>query len=416
MPILKNIYNRIEKFFAPRDRQLSSSFFNEEANWWTDSFTDDLIKTLNDCHHLLTEDNPRKYVGFSNLIYKIFPLYKKAVRLRSIFVGTLEVKNISKIQNVKIEEVIKYIVKKIPIYDSNTLVPKAVGINSLLNMISEDCDIYGMAYCQIKTTSSGKLDGIQIFKPTMFYFDYDTSGYKHLYYGDNIKVDIDSLYVFSYQTIRGYDWGAPLIYGNKFMGDNIVKLINAQLQGLMRNMNPFDITIISTDVKQLEDLPEEQQISIKKAIESIKKDIKASAQKSLRGESVHLFANIPTLSSFNNSKATSTITFIDPKTLGIFIELFCAGMDIPFQLMMDTAGSMNTDKYKAALLMMEAWASEYARPQLLPIFEKMVLDIFFINNIPITDSEIEVNLLRNETLMQSLDVMNTPQVNQPQGA
>lgn len=414
MSIFSNIYKRIDKYFTPKDRQLSSSFFNEDiAPWWGDSFTDDLLKTLNDCSHLLTEENPRLYVSFSNLIYKIFPLYKKAVRLRSIFVGTLQIENVSTSQHTQIDQVIKTI-NKLPIYDSNTLIPKAYGINSLVNMISEDCDKYGMAYCQLRVSDKGRMEGMQIFKPTMFYFAYDNFGVKHLYYGDDRIVDVKSLYIFSYQTIRGYDWGAPLIYGNRFMGDSIVKLINAQLQGLMRNMNPFDVTIISTNVKELEELPEEQQISIKKAIESIKKDIKTSAQKSLKGESVHLFANIPTLASFNNSKAASTITFIDPKSLSIFIELFCAGMDIPFQLMMDTAGSMNTDKYKAALLMMEAWASEYARPQLLPVFEKMVTEIFFLNSIPVTDAEISVNLLRNETLMQSLDVMNTPQVNIPQ--
>lgn len=407
MSIIKKIYNKIDKFFS--QGRLSPDFFREEyIPWWGDSFTDDLIKTLNDCKRLLTEENPRAYVNFSNLIYKIFPLYKKAIRLRSIFVGTIRINDMMNSPNKNIAKTIKYIQKKLPIYDSNTIVAKGYGINSLLNMISEDCDLYGMAYCQLKLNGQGNIDGVYIYKPSLFYFDYDNDGVKRIYYNDK-AVDTSNLYIFSYQTVRGYDWGAPLIYGNKFMGDNIIKLINAQLQGLMRNMNPFDLTVISTDIKQLEELPEEQQTSIKKAIEALKKDIISSAQKSLKGESVHLFTNIPTLASFNNSKAASTITFIDPKTLGIFIELFCAGVEIPFQLMMDTTGSMNTDKYKAALLMMEAWASEYARPQLLPIIEKLILDIFFLNNIPVTDTEIEVELLRNETLMQSLDVMNTPE-------
>lgn len=415
MSLFTNIYNSLNKYFTPKDRQLSSSFFSDGIPWYGDVFTDDLLKTLNDCAGLLKEENPRKYVSFSNLIYKIFPLYKKAVRLRSMFIGTVSIKNMSAAQHKQIDLVIKYIDKKIPIYDSNMLIPKAVGINSLINMVSEDCDKYGMAFCQlVVNTNTGKITGIQIFRPTMFYFSYDDSGVKQLYYGDDIIVDVSSIYIFSYQTIRGFDWGAPLIYGNKFMGDSIIKLINAQLQGLMRNMNPFDVTIVSTNVKELEELPEDQQMSIKKGIEDLKRDIKTSAHKSLNGESVHLFANIPTLSSFNNSKAASTITFIDPKSLSMFIEIFCAGMDIPFQLMMDTAGSMNTDKYKAALLMMEAWASEYARPQMLPIVEKIITDIFFLNNIPVTDSEVEVTLLRNETLMQSLDVMNAPAPPTPQ--
>jgi len=52
--------------------------------------------------------------------------------------------------------------------------------------------------------------------------------------------------------------------------------------------------------------------------------------------------------------------------------------------------------------MMEAWASQFARPQKLPIISKMVIDIFYANGMPITDSDIKVELIQNEQMMQSL--------------
>lgn len=410
MSIFRNIYNSVNKFFTPNSQRISSEFFNDY--WQIDGLTNDLLKTLNDCGRLLLERNPRMFVNFSDLVYNIMPLYQKAIRLRTIFLGTVKITNISKTQNARIQQTITFI-HKIPIYDSNTLVPSGYGVNTLLNMVSEDCDKFGMAFCQLIYNKVGTVTGIQIFKPTSFYFGYNDSGVKTLFYGDGTVVDINSIYIFRYQTVRGFDWGTPLIYGNKFMGDNLIKLLNAQVSGLMRNMNPFDLTIISTDMEKLIDLPEDQQVSIKKGIEKLKIDVKKAAELSLQGESLHLLTNIPTVSSVNNIKANSTITFIDPKTLGIFIELFCAGMDnIPYQLMMDTTGSMSTDKYKSALLMMEAWASQFARPQKQPIISKMVTDIFYANGMPITDSDIKVELIQNEQMMQSL-VLGQTQTQNP---
>ena len=401
MSILGNIRTNINKFFS-RSSGLNNDFLQQDGFWHFDTLTNDLLKTLNDCGRLLLERNPRMFVNFSDLVYNIMPLLQKAVRLRTIFLGTVEIKNNSGVQNVRIDQTISFL-DGIPIYDNNTLVPSGYGINTLLNMVSEDCDKSGMAFCQLLFDKNGRTIGIQIFNPTLFYFDFNDKGAKCLYFGNGVLVDINSIYIFRYQTVRGYDWGAPLIYGNKFMGDSLIKLINAEINGLMRNMNPSDLTIISTDLEKIEGLSSDSQLSIKKGIERLKEDVRKAAQLSLKGESTHLLANIPTLSSVSNVKANSTITFIDPKTLGILIELFCAGLDnIPYQLMMDTTGSMSTDKYKAALLMMEAWASQFARPQKEPIIRKLVTDVFYSMGIPISEGEISVKLIRNESMMQSL--------------
>lgn len=377
--------------------------FNFDSFGGFDRFTDELLNTINDCGKLLKNQNPRNFVNYSNLIFRIFPLYKKAIRLRTIFIGRLSIKNLTALQSNKIDNEILFIEKKIPIYDSNTLYAKAYGINALLNMISEDCDIYGMSYVQLIYDKGGKVTAIQIYKPTDFCFNYDKNNVKQLYYGDTV-VNISSIYIFCYQSVRGYDWGAPLIYGNKFITDNVIKLINAQMQGLMRNMNPFDVTVMSTDLKQLAEFPG-QQDEIFQAMTKLKADIIASSQKSLQGESVHLIANIPALTSFNTAKAASTITFMDAKTFSTLIEIFCAGLDVPYQLLMNVSGSMNSDQSSNGILLMEACASDFMRPQLLPVFDRLIKNIFFSHNMPVTDSDIEVSFLRNETMLQSLNAL-----------
>ncbi len=369
-----------------------------------DMLTDELLTTLNDCGRLLNNADPRNYINFSNLIFRIFPLYKKAIRLRTIFVGTISIENTSKNVNAtKIDATIKYINEEIPIYDSGALYPKSYGINSLLNMNSEDCDIYGMSFVQLSYDNGGRANGIYIYKPSLFTFAYNGRGNKQLYY-DNEVIDVNSVYIFCYQSIRGYDWGAPLMYGNKFMTDSVIKLINAQMQGLMRNMNPFDLTILSVDIEKLQEFPDLQE-EVFEAMKKLKEDVKIATAKSQKGESAHVVANVSGLSSVNTSKGASTITFIDSKTFQTLIELFCAGLDVPYQLLMNVSGSMNTDQSSNGILLMEAWASEFSRPQLLPVYNKLIRNIFMSHGIPLGSNDVSITFKRNETMLTSLNAV-----------
>jgi len=408
MSFISKTINRITKFFSGQDVSLSTRFLGGGDGFMSyDIFTDELLKALDDCRKLLTEENPRLFVNYSKLIYGLSPLYQKAINLRKMFLGTVAIKETGK-PDAATQRTIKFIMEELPIYHDNLIIPKKRGIDSLLNIISEDCDLYGMAYWQLLTDAKkNKVIGVQVFKPTHFFFDYDRNGIKRLYYlNTDTPVNPSEIYCLSYQTIRGYDWGLPLIYGNKFMGDNIVKLINAEISGHLRNMNPYNTTIINTDLTQLQELPEDKQDEIFDAVANFGNSLKVAGKKALKGESVHLFANIPTLASVTHSQASANISIIDPKSLSILLEIYCAALGVPYQLLMDTTGSMSTDKYKSALLMMEGWASDDARPQVRPEIKRLVVDIFFAFGMPITD-EIEVQLARKPIVTEMLAAFST---------
>ena len=223
--------------------------------------------------------------------------------------------------------------------------------------------------------------------------------------GDKV-IDINTLYITVYNTVSGYDWGEPLIYGSSFLIESMVKLINAQINGLMRNMNPFDVTLISTDVQKLNELSPEDQLDVQRTLKGLKEDFKKSTNKALAGESVHLFGSIPALSSYNSSRGAGKINFVDSATFNDLFQLSVSGFGVPFELMMSTSGSMNTDKSKSALLFMEAWASEFGRPQTFPTFKGIALEIFNSYGIDPQD-DVTIYMQKNETMLAGLNATTT---------
>jgi hypothetical protein len=387
-----------------RDKSFVDIDFNRVWNF--DAMTDDLMRELDSCGNLLNVEDPRMYINYSNLIYRIFPLYKRAIQLKAIFIGTIDVLQVN--ENKVLSKAIKAFKTKIPIYDSNSLIAKSFGINSLNNMIVEDCCKYGMSFVKSIRNPRGAIIAYQIFKPDLFYFSYNSKSEKKLYYinSDN-EIDTNEIYIYMIQGVRGYDWGAPLIYGGRFMADSLISLINAQKNGLMRNMNPFDVTVVGLDAEKFGQLDPDYRDDIKEKLIEFRKNYVEASKKSLRGEAVNLFVNIPSLSTFNNVKGASTVSFIDSQTLFLYTQFFCNILDVPISLILNVSGSMNTDQSKAALLQMEAWASEYGRPQLLPTIEKMAYDYFFSHGFLVTEDDIEVVYLKNETMLSTLNSKTT---------
>lgn len=413
MSFVSNIRKRVSKFFSQdmittTTGVIGATELTDNPN--VDYYTNNLIKALNKCGSLLNVINPRLHINFSNLIYLIFTPYKKAINIRCIFLGTVKIDISETAKNKKqLSKIATFILDEIPVYDYNGIIPKTRGLNSLVNICSKDCDVWGMSFIQVQQNEiTGYAEKIIVYKPDLFYFDTLNSKKQLLYMSENGDkvIDINTLYITVYNTVSGYDWGEPLIYGSSFLIESMVKLINAQINGLMRNMNPFDVTLISTDVQKLNELSAEDQLDVQRTLKGLKEDFKKSTNKALAGESVHLFGSIPALSSYNSSRGAGKINFVDSATFNDLFQLSVSGFGVPFELMMSTSGSMNTDKSKSALLFMEAWASEFGRPQTFPTFKGIALEIFNSYGIDPQD-DVTIYMQKNETMLAGLNATTT---------
>jgi len=193
------------------------------------------------------------------------------------------------------------------------------------------------------------------------------------------------------------------------MGDIMIKLINAQANGLMRNMNPFDVTIISTDIEKLKNAGGKDSLAlVNQAVESLSDNIQKASSESLKGKSVHLIQNVPNITSFIHTRAASDIKFMDNDTIDILLQLATAPYCVPYPMLMAKSGAMNTDQSKMAVIQMETQASQFLRPQILPILDNMVMDICRSNGFNVYAEDLGIKF--NPSIMYTSTLNEKPGV------
>lgn len=366
-----------------------------------DTFTDQLLKVLDKCGFLYTIEDPYCYLNYSNVIYRTLPLLGKAIRLRQTFIGTVNM-TVNRVKGgQQINTVIDFMMNDIPIIQSGNITEEGVGFNCVLNTLVMNCDVHGTCFLQPRYNSKLQVDAIIVYNPKYFRFSRDENGNKELYYG-NTKVDIDSLYIFKLGTVTGYDWGTPLIYGDKLMADSIVKLLHAQVNGLLRNLNPFLLTMISINENTYLALSAEERKTLGENISDLESNVAKASNKAMNGQSMHMISSLPSIDSVNSVQLGSDIKVIDSKTLFTLIDVLCTGLEVPIQLMINSSGSMNTDQSKVAALLMESWANEYARPIVLPKLKSLAWEIMASYGITVNKKDVNIEILKNETLINGL--------------
>ncbi len=376
--------------------------------------TNEISNVIHNSQFLFTNRNPFAYVPYSELMSMIFTPYKKAIETRATFLGTVKVEN--KKNNPKLKQIIDFLELRIPIYGAESILPQSYGLNSLLNYISIESDTRGMCFAYLeRDAKTMNVLAIRLFRTTDFIFTFDEYGKKQLYFTQTGKVvNLANVYVFAYKYENGYDWGCPLIYGGKFMGDIMIKLLNAQANGLMRNMNPFEMTIISTDVEKIKDAGgKESMAAVQSSVESLRENIKNASSESLKGKSVHLIQNVPNITNFIHTKAASDIKFMDNETFDILLQLATAPYDVPYPMLMAKSGAMNTDQSKMAVIQMETKAAQFLRPQILPIIDNMTMEICRSNGYNVYSEDLSVvfnpSIMYTSTLDQKTTVIPTVQ-------